>query len=222
MNDYLQRAAEARRSIFRRKAETVIRNMKRRWINGLFVETSKQAVDAMRSLVPEGSRVALGGSVTLFRTGVLDALRSMKIDLLDRYTEGLSREAVMDMRRQGMLADVLVSGCNAVTLDGKLVNQDGIGNRVAGMVFGPKKVVLVAGMNKLVDTVEDGIRRIKSLAAPMDGQWIKVETPCSKLGHCVGEACWPPNRICGQLVVIESSWFPDRIHVILVGEDLGF
>ena len=121
-----------------------------------------------------------------------------------------------------MLADILISGCNAITRDGKLVNMDGIGNRVAGMIYGPDKVIIMVGMNKVVSTVEDAISRIKTTAAPMDSIRVNKNTPCSKLGFCNDPHCHAPNRICSQLVIIESNLINDRMTVVLVGETLGY
>jgi hypothetical protein len=126
------------------------------------------------------------------------------------------------MRREGLLSDVYIASSNAVTADGKLVNQDGVGNRVAAMIYGPKKVILLVGMNKVVRTVEDAVARIKTVAGPMDAIRVEKNTPCSKLGFCTDPNCYPPNRICSQLVIIESSLFPERITVVLVGEELGY
>jgi hypothetical protein len=134
----------------------------------------------------------------------------------------VTKEEVDAMRREGLFSDIYIAGCNAITSDGKIVNQDGIGNRVAAMIYGPHKVILMAGMNKVVKTVEDAIVRIKTIAGPMDSIRVKKDTPCSKLGFCNDQHCHPPHRICSQLVIIESSWIPERITVVLVGEDLGY
>jgi len=173
-------------------------------------------------MIRDGALVGLGGSMTVVDSGLIDALRKMNIQLLDRYKEGITPEETNEMRRKGILADVFITSCNAVTADGKLVNEDGIGNRVAGMIFGPEKVILMAGINKVVPTVEDGINRIKNYAAPINCVRLGKNTPCAQTGFCDDENCKTPDRICSQIVIIESNQVKNRITVVLVGEELGY
>jgi hypothetical protein len=213
---------DAKRITYRNQAEQIIKSMQKRNITGLYFDKSEEAVAAICEMIPEDALVGLGGSETIIETGLVDALRKMKIRLLDRYKNGVTKEDVNRMRREGLLSDVFIASSNAITSDGKIVNQDGIGNRVAAMIFGPQKVILMVGMNKVVKTVEDAVVRIKTVAAPMDAIRVEKNTPCSKLGFCTDPNCHPPNRICSQLVIIESSLIPDRITVVLIGEDLGY
>jgi hypothetical protein len=208
--------------IFRQKAEKVIKNLKKHQIEGIYCENSRLAVSEICGLIPERSLVALGGSETILESGLVNALRKLNITLLDRYKTGVTKTEVDEMRFKGLSADVYIASSNAVTADGKLVNMDGIGNRVAGMIFGPKKVILMVGMNKVVNNVEEAITRIKTIAAPLDSIRVGIKTPCSQLGFCNDPYCVPPNRLCNQLVIIESNMFPNRITVVLVGEDLGY
>lgn len=209
-------------TIYKNQAEQIIKNLKRRNMTGIYCEKSEIAVREICAKIPDGALVGLGGSETIIESGLVDALRKMNIRLLDRYKDGVTRDEVNEMRRTGLLSDVFIASSNAITADGKLVNQDGIGNRVACMIFGPKRVILMVGMNKVVSTVEDAVARIKTTAAPLDSIRVNVETPCSRFGFCKDPHCTPPNRICSQLVVIESSMSPDRITVVLVGEELGY
>ena len=213
---------DAKTKIYREKAEKVIENFKKRNMNGIYCENRKQAVEEILKMIPDNALVGLGGSETIIETGLVDALRKRNIRLLDRYKEGVSKEEVDAMRREGLLSDVYIASSNAITVDGKLVNMDGTGNRVAAMIFGPKKVVLMAGMNKVVRTVEEAISRIKNHAAPLNAVRVNKETPCYHLGYCNDPHCFPPNRICSQLVILESSMVPGRVTVVLVGEDLGY
>jgi len=215
-------SSEPKEKIYRRKAERIINNLKKKNMSGVYFETSAEAVQAICNLIPEGSLVGLGGSETILESGLVAALRKMNIRLLDRYKDGVSKEEVNRMRREGLLSDVFIASCNAITATGKIVNQDGIGNRVASIIYGPKKVILMVGMNKAVDTVDDAIARIKNIAAPLDAIRVNVKTPCSEAGFCNDPYCFPPNRICSQLVIIESSMIPERITVVLVGEELGY
>jgi hypothetical protein len=208
--------------IFQRKAECVIENLKMRNVSAVFCRSSKEAVSEIRKLIPDGASVALGGSVTVIQSGLLDELRRMNIKLLDRYRDGITNDEVEEILRQGVSADILVTSSSAVTADGKLVNEDGRGNRVAGMIFGPKKVILMVGMNKVVPTVDDALTRIKNVAAPLNCIRLGADTPCARTGFCDDANCHAPQRICSQIVIIESNRVKDRLTVVLVGEELGY
>jgi hypothetical protein len=207
---------------WRLQAGRIIKNFKKRGIDGIYCESSAEAVREICRLIPAGALVGMGGSETIIESGLVDALRRLDIRLLDRYKEGVGKEEINEMRRQGMAADVYVSSSNAVTADGKLVNVDGTGNRVAAMIFGPGKVIVMVGMNKVAADVEAAIARVKNTAAPANALRVGVETPCSKTGFCQDPYCQPPHRICCQLVVTEASMTPGRLTVVLVGEALGY
>lgn len=204
------------------RAKAIMAGLEKRNMKGYYFEHSEDAVTKICSMIQKGDLVGLGGSETIIQTGLLEELRKLDIRLLDRYKEGISQEVINEMRRKGLQADLFISGTNAITLKGELVNQDGLGNRIAGLVYGPKKVIIVAGMNKVVPTIEDAIHRIRDRAGPLNAKRVNVETPCYHTGICNKEVCFPPNSICGQLLIIESSMRPDRIHVFLIGENLGF
>jgi len=206
----------------RLQAETVIQNFKKRGIEGFYFDSSTEAVEAVCRMIPAGALVGLGGSETLIESGLLDALRRMDLRLLDRYREGVSKEQVDEMRRQGLLADAFIMSSNAVTADGRLVNIDGTGNRVAALIFGPKKVIVIAGMNKVARDLEAAIDRARNTAATANSLRVGADTPCSHTGFCQDPHCHAPRRICCQLVVTESCMTPGRIVVVLVGEDLGY
>jgi hypothetical protein len=210
------------RAIYRQKAERLIKGLKKRNFEGLYFDSGKEATEAICARIAEGSVVGLGGSETILETGLVDALRKMKVTLLDRYAEGVSKERIDEMRREGLLSDVYIAGCNAIVEDGRLVNMDGMGNRVAAMTYGPKKVILMAGVNKIVTTLDAAVDRIKNRAAPMDAIRVEVNTPCASTGSCNEPHCHPPNRICSTLSIMEASWFPGRVTVVLVGETLGY
>ena len=210
------------KAIYRSQAGEIMKNLKKRNMDGAYFEKTEQAVASILLEIPDGVLVGLGGSESIIESGLVDALRKRNIRLLDRYKEGVSKEEVWEMRREGLLADIYVSSSNAITLDGKIVNMDGIGNRVAATIFGPGKVILLVGTNKIVKTVEDAVARIKNYVAPRNAIRVNIDTPCSKKGFCQEPYCMPPHRICSQLVILESSMFPDRIKVFLVGEQLGY
>jgi hypothetical protein len=206
----------------RLQAETIIKNFKKRGMEGAYFDTCREAVEEICRMIPAGSLVGLGGSETIIESGLLAALRQMDIRLLDRYQEGVSKEAVDEMRRQGLLADIFICSSNAVSADGKLVNMDGTGNRVAALIYGPKKVIVVAGMNKVAIDAPAAIARVRNQAAPPNSLRVGVATPCSLKGFCQDPYCQPPNRICCQLVITEASMTPGRITVVLVDEVLGY
>ena len=211
-----------RKTTYKNQAEQIIKNLEKRNMNGIYFESSQAANEAICKMIPEDSLVGLGGSETIIESGLIDALRELNIRLLDRYKEGVTPERVQEMRYEGLLSDVYITSSNAITSDGKIVNMDGTGNRVAAMIFGPKKVIFMVGMNKAVISLEDAISRIKTVAGPMNSIRVNMNTPCSKLGFCADPHCHPPNRICSQLVILEANLIPDRINVVLVGEDLGY
>ncbi len=206
----------------RLQADTIIKNLKKRGIEGAYFDTSAEAVKAVCADIPAGSLVGLGGSETIIESGLLDALRRMDIRLLDRYREGVSKNDVDEMRRQGLLSDVYIMSSNAVSADGRLVNIDGTGNRAAALIFGPKKVIIMAGMNKVASDLDAAIARARNVAATANSLRVGVDTPCSHSGFCQDPHCHPPHRICCQLIVTEASMAPGRILVVLVGEALGY
>ena len=214
--------SKPREIIFQRKAESVIEKMKRRNINGMYCRTTKEAVAQICRMIPEKSVVALGGSVTIMQSGLLDELRRKNVDLLDRYRPGITSAEVEAVMARGMTADIQLMSCNAVTSDGKLVNEDGRGNRVAGLIFGPKKVIMMVGVNKIVSSVEDGITRIREIAAPLNCLRLGLDTPCVHTGFCDDANCFPPERVCSQITIIESNRPKDRLTVVFVGEELGY
>ncbi len=206
----------------RRQAQTLIKNFTKRGIEGAYFDTSAEAVKAICAAIPAGALVGLGGSETVIESGLLDALRNMDIRLLDRYKPGVCKAEVDEMRLQGLLADVFIMSSNAVIADGRLVNIDGTGNRAAALIFGPKKVIVIAGMNKVASDLDSGIARARNSAAAANSLRVGVDTPCSHTGFCQDPHCHPPQRICCQTVVTEGSMVPGRILVILVNEELGY
>jgi len=211
-----------KRASRQRQAGTLIKNFMKRGIEGVYFDTSAEAVQAVCSMIPANALVGLGGSETLIESGLLDALRRMDIRLLDRYREGVSKAEVDEMRLQGLLADVFIMSSNAVTADGRLVNIDGTGNRVAALIFGPKKVIVFTGMNKVAPDLESAITRARNSAAAANSLRVGADTPCAHTGFCQDPHCHPPQRICCQTVVTEGSMIPGRIAVVLVNEELGY
>ncbi|MBW1837619.1 MAG: lactate utilization protein [Deltaproteobacteria bacterium] len=165
--------------------------------------------------------ISWGDSLTLHATGVLEALkRRSDLDVLVTFDDRVSRPKINERRRQALLADLFITGTNAVTRNGYLINLDMIGNRVAAITFGPKNVVIFIGRNKIVADVYNGMARIKNYSAPLNAIRHKIKTPCVKTSFCVD--CKSPARICNTWVVTEKSFPKGRIKVVLINEDLGY
>lgn len=182
-----------------------------------FVQTKEEALDLSKSMIESGMSIGLGGSTTVKEIGLLDSIVSRDdITLFNQYEKGISMEENTNRRRQGMLTDLYVTGTNAITKDGKLVNADGSGNRVAALIFGPKKVLVVAGVNKIVDTVEDGFIRLMDIAAT------KNVDRMNNLAKINGkEPRHNLDNIANKFTYIKADE-KDRINIILVNEELGY
>jgi hypothetical protein len=188
-------------------------------ITGIYVAESAQVPKAVLALIPAGSSIAFGGSMTIFETGLYDALRQGGYKLLDRFEKGVPPEEIAARQRQGLLADVFVAGVNAVTEQGELVFVDASCTRVAPVLYGPKKVILVAGCNKIVPNLAYAQERIRHFVAPANAKRLGRKTPCAETGQCLD--CDSPERICNATVVIHKQADPKRMHVVFVGETLG-
>ena len=201
-------------------ADTIIKNLKKRRMEGFYCATSEEAVETVISLLSDGGTASFGGSMTLEETGILDAVRGMpNIRLIDR-TKASSPEEIKQMYHEALSADYYLMSTNAITIEGELVNVDGHGNRVAALIYGPEQVIVVAGMNKVAANVEDAILRVHTVASPINCQRLDRHTPCAATGVCGN--CFGPESICSQTVVTRRSGVEDRIKVVLVGEDLGY
>ncbi len=202
-------------------ARTIIKNLEKRRMAGSYAAGADQARGEIVEMIPSGATVFRCGSMSAVGMGLWEAVAALPgINLIDPYRPELSPEEGLELRRQGLLADVMIASSNAITLDGKLVNLDGMGNRVAAMAFGPKKVILVVGMNKVVPDLDSAVARVKHCAAPVNNIRYGLKNPCVETGLC--SDCKTPQRICNMWSTIEGHMIKDRIHVKLVGENLGY
>lgn len=165
--------------------------------------------------------VSWGGSLTFVATGLYDVLKKNNdLNVLDTYDKNLSPEESMERRRQSLLVDLFITGSNAVTESGQLVNLDMFGNRVGAITFGPKNVIILVGRNKIVPDLDEAMFRVKNYAAPVNAMRLDKKTPCAKTSFC--EYCKSPDRICNTWTITEKSFPKERVKVILINEDLGF
>lgn len=200
-------------------ANTIIKNMVKKNLEGYYCATSAEAVEKALSLMPEGSSVTWGGSMTLTECGLMDALPGKGYELINR-DEAKKPEEARVMYAKQVMADYYLMSSNAITIDGELVNIDGRANRVSCLCWGPQNVIIIAGMNKVAPDVKSALQRVRDFAAPPNTVRLNKNTPCSQTGKC-GD-CYSPDCICSQVVITRRSSTPNRIKVILVGEELGY
>lgn len=209
-----------KKQAYRTLGNTMIRNFKKRNIDAYYFDTSADAVAFAMELMNAGGTVTMGGTETIKETGLLDQIKEAgHLTFLDRST-AQTPEEMKELYRKAFFCDYYLMSANAITIDGELINIDGNGNRVACLIYGPDQVLVVAGMNKVVETVESGLERIGTFAAPPNATRLNLKTPCAATGHC-GD-CHSDSCMCCQIVVTRHSRQPGRIKVLLVGEELGF
>ncbi len=202
------------------KVKKVVERLAAHEFEAIYAKTKEEAVQELWKQITPRQKIGVGGSVTIRGLGILEKLGAQGYTILDHWKPGLSKESAFEIRRSQMTSDLFLTSANAVTLNGELVNIDGIGNRINSINFGPGKVILVAGYNKIVENVQEGIRRIKNVAAPLNARRLNIDVPCAKLGRCVD--CNSPNRICRVVVIHERKPSWTDILIILVGEELGY
>lgn len=208
---------------YENKAHEIVDILNGHMFDAKYAENVDAAKKMVEDLIPEGASIAVGGSVTLNETGIMsDIVRSPKYNFIDRFNAG-SFENMLELYRQGQHSDVFVTSVNAVTKEGQLVCMDCTGNRVSSLIFGPKKVIVVVGVNKIVNTLEEGIARCKKIA-PLNARRLPHKgTPCFEDGVCKKNICRMHDRVCNSIGVVDGCYyFPGRISVIVVPEVLGY
>jgi len=185
-----------------------------------YVPGKKEAAQLVLQYVPSDARVGVGGSVTIRELGLIDALKERGNTVYDHSAEGLDPQEVLATRIKQMTSDLFISSVNAITQTGELVSIDGVGNRINAMNFGPKKVIIVAGINKIVEDLPRALERVRNVAAPQNARRLGLELPCAKTGRC--SDCNSPLRICRSILIMERRPHLTDITVFLVREQLGY
>ena len=201
-----------------KRGPILVKNLKSRHFDAYYCSTKEEALKKALSLIPENDTVGWGGTVTCQQIGLLDAVRAGNFRPIDRETAQTPQEREQIMRA-AMVADTFLTSANAISLDGEMVNIDGNGNRVAAIVYGPKQVIVVAGMNKVEDTLEAAITRARTKAAPLNQQRFGLPNPCTVSGSCAD--CKSETCICNHILVTRPCRPVGKIKFVLVGEDLG-
>lgn len=202
------------------KIKRTMENLEKNNMEAYLAQDTKELMDIINNIIGEGETVAVGGSMTLFETKIIDYLRNGNYNFLDRYKEGLTREEIKEVYRKSFFADSYLVSTNALTENGELYNVDGNGNRVAAMLYGPDKVIVIAGINKIVKNVDEAINRTKNIAAPVNAKRLNRNTPCTKIGYCMD--CKSSDRICNEYTLIKRQGVKGRIKVIIVNKELGY
>ncbi|MDN5348219.1 MAG: hypothetical protein PWP65_1783 [Clostridia bacterium] len=198
----------------------VLRELKKNEFNAYYAQNGDEARKLVLEMIPEGASVGIGGSLTIRNLGLVEALRQKGYKIYDHWDETLTPEELKQTFRNQRTCDVFLCSTNAITRDGQLINLDGSGNRVSSMIFGPQKIIVVAGINKIVENVEQGIHRVKNVVAPENYRRRNSPAPCAKTGHCID--CRPPAKQCRALVILEARpRISADFNVVLVGEELG-
>lgn len=204
---------------YEKRGQILVKNLQSRHFEAYFCRSSKEALEKALELIPEGSSIGWGGATSAVQIGLIDAVRNGAYMALDREKAATPQEReqiMMDCFR----ADFFLTGANGLSLDGEMVNIDGMGNRVGAIIYGPKNVLVIAGMNKVSETLEDAITRARTVAAPINQQRFMKNTPCAVTGTCAD--CKSPDCICNQIVITRHCRPAGRIKFIIVGEELGF
>lgn len=199
-----------------KRAQILVRNLQNRHFGACYCKTREEALSKALELIPEGASIGWGGATSAQQIGLLDAVHDPKYHCIDRDTAENRTQAM----RECLHADVFITGANGISLDGQMVNIDGIGNRLAAICYGPKSIIVIAGMNKVCDSLEAAIKRARTVAAPINKQRFSGETPCLVTGSC-GD-CKSEYCICNEILVTRNCRPAERIQFVLVGEELGF
>lgn len=210
---------EQMKTYYEKRAQVLVKNLKSRHFEAYYCPDSASALAKALELIPEGASVGWGGALSAQQIGLIDAVKSGNFAAIDRDAATTPEERTQALKRC-LTADVFLCGANALSLDGQMVNIDGTGNRVAAIAYGPDTILVIAGMNKVCDTLDDAVTRARTVAAPMNKQRFLFKTPCEVTGACAD--CKSEESICNQILITRNCRPAGRIKFVLVGEELGF
>lgn len=211
--------ADPRQLYYNKRGEILVKNLKSRHFDAYYCESKEDALAQAMELIPKGASVAWGGALSADQIGLTEAVRRGNYHVIDR-SQAKTPEEQKEIVKDWLFSDVFLTGANALSLDGQMVSIDGTGNRVAAICYGPDTVLVIAGMNKVEDTLDAAINRARTVAAPMNKQRFQNQTPCGVTGVCAD--CNSEGCICNQIVITRHCRPVGRIKFIIVGEDLGF
>jgi hypothetical protein len=220
MHEQIEVGERTRRWFIQTRCEAVAQTLRKNGIQATYAQTKDEAKRIVLEMIPEGASVGIAGSITVRELGLIEALEEKGHQLFHHWKPGLTNEESLAERKKENLADFLLASCNAVTIDGKLINGGCTGNRIAGMMFGPKKVILIVSYQKIVKDIEAGIWRIKNVVTPMNAKRHGRDLPCAETTFCVD--CKSKERQDCFINIIEMKPWTVELKVILVGEELGF
>ncbi len=212
--------------------EKLFKNLRKNKMQPLFAETKEDALNIVKDLLFENCVITWGGSMSVIECGIDSLLRDKKYNFMDRGRAGITPDEQQECFKSSIGADFFFCSANAITENGEIVNVDGLANRISSIAFGPKKVIMIVGKNKIVSDLNAAFLRVKNIAAPKNCVRLGKKTPCAKLGHCVSllnndkpdfvDGCNCDDRICCDYMISAMQRQKDRITVILVNEDLGY
>ena len=208
------------KDIYFKRCQLALTSLKANGFEVIYADNAKEALDKVMFLIPKEAKVGIGGSVTVRDIGLVEAIEKQGNTIFMDWGKPLELKEKLKVRKEALNSDVYLTSSNAITLQGQLVNIDGTGNRVSAMIFGPKKVIIVAGANKLVDTLDEAFARIRNIAGPLNGRRLHLKTPCALTGKCTD--CNSPDRMCKVTVILEKKPSLSDITIVLVGENLGY
>ena len=205
------------------RIKNLLENWQRRNIQALYCGDKEEAVEKIMAIIPHSASVGFSGSQTLEQLGIIKRLEARGNKIANPYKTGISRDESLELRKQGTLADYYLASANSISEKGELVFFSGYGNRIAGVSYA-KNTIIVAGINKITPNLDEALKRAREYATPLNCKRLNWKTPCLKDGICREVICLFPEykRMCCQVLIIEAEVTPDRLKVILVGENLGF
>lgn len=211
--------ADPKQKYYEKRGQILVKNLRSRHFDAYYCADKAEALEKALELIPKGASVGWGGAMSAQQIGLMDAVKAGEYNVIDRDKCATAEEKVA-AQKKCLTADVFLTGANALSIDGEMVNIDGTGNRVAAIVYGPEMILVVAGMNKVEDTLEDAITRARTVAAPINKQRFPNATPCEVTGTCAD--CKSEGCICNQILITRHCRPAGRIKFIIVGEELGF